>query len=129
MTKDPPENDHYHAMDFNDLKILRSEINKIEELMAMRMKKSIPSEELSRPNARRSIVTNRKLSKGHIIDEFDIVCKGQFSITANNWYEIIGSQVLNDLPEDYLVEWSDIKIVGNKVLIRILRINFILQSN
>lgn len=112
--KSLPGNDHYHAMDFNDLKILRSEINKIEELMGDEdEKKPIPSEELSRLNARRSIVTNRKLSKGHVIDEFDIVCKRPGSgITANNWYKIIGSQVLNDLPEDYLIKWSDLKIVG-----------------
>ena len=111
--KSLPGNDHYHAMDCNDLKKFRLEIIKIKELIGIETeKKPIEGEHLSRLNARRSIVTNKTLLKGHVITKSDIICKRPGSgITANNWFKIIGCEVMNDLPEDYLLKWSDLKIV------------------
>ena len=111
--KNLPGNDHYHAMDCNDLKKFRLEIIKIKELIGIETeKKPIESEHLSRLNARRSIVTNKTLLKGHVITKSDIICKRPGSgITANNWFKIIGCEIMNDLPEDYLLKWSDLKIV------------------
>ena len=71
-----PGNDHYHAMDCNDLKKFRIKISKIRELIGDETeKKPIQSEHLSRLNARRSIVVNSNVKKNDKITIANIITK------------------------------------------------------
>ena len=58
-------NDHYHAMDVEDLKNFTKIIGEISLLRGItKVKKAIESEKISRINARRSIVASRNIEKG-----------------------------------------------------------------
>ncbi len=106
-----PGNDHYHAMDIKDLKnfiFLSSRLNKL--LGSNEIKKSIPSEDISRKNARRSIVAATFLQKNHIIEEKDIICKRPGSgISPINWDKVIGMKTTKNIEEDQLLNWNDLK--------------------
>ncbi len=108
--KQLPGNDHYHAMDIDDLIKFKDGINKIKTLLGeFTEKKAIPSEEMARLNARRSVVTTRKILSGEKIAIDDITCKRPGTgVTANNLQKIIGRQVKIDLEEDHILQWSDL---------------------
>ena len=103
-------NDHYHAMDINDLIFLKKNIIKIKTLVGnASYKYPIKEENISRKNARRSIVTNHKMQSNHIIREEDITYKRPGTgISPIFWDEIIGKKIKRNLPGDYLLKWSDI---------------------
>jgi len=103
-------NDHYHAMDQKDLERLCLLIENINILKGNSVKKTpIPSEEISRLNARRSIVLARSVKAGHIINEKDLTYKRPGTgISPTNWDKIIGSKFSKDLEEDTILKWEDI---------------------
>ena len=109
--KNLPGNDHYHAMDVNDLLNLNKNLAVTLELLGTYDDKSpIPSEELSRLNARRSIVAKRKIKIGSILSGDDLICKRPASgITANYWNNIIGKKILFDIDEDTILQWDHIE--------------------
>ncbi len=104
-------NDHYHAMDKNDLIRLNSILDNIYvSLGSSNIKKPIKSEEISRKNARRSIVLNNAISKGCIISEKDLTYKRPGTgISPLHWDEVIGLKVNNNLAEDHILQWSDLE--------------------
>jgi len=104
-----PGNDHYHAMDKNDLLRFNSIVNTVYELMGdSNIKKPLETEEPARKNARRSIVLNKNIEKGHTIDESDISYKRPGSgISPAFWDEIIGRKASRDLFEDDILKWED----------------------
>ena len=105
-----PGNDHYHAMDINDLKNLKVNLNKVIKLLGIeKYKKPIKEEEISRKNARRSIVTKYNLKVNHILKEEDITDKRPGTgISPIYWDEIIGKQLRVNVSEDHLLKWSDL---------------------
>ncbi|KKK49485.1 hypothetical protein LCGC14_3134580, partial [marine sediment metagenome] len=60
-------NDHYHAMDLNDLKKLSENIRFLSKIKGTFYKKPLNCEKKSRKYARRSIVVNKEIKKGEII--------------------------------------------------------------
>ncbi|MFZ9806051.1 MAG: N-acetylneuraminate synthase family protein, partial [Ilumatobacteraceae bacterium] len=70
-----PGNDHYHAMTAEHLQQFHREIQRIERLLGSHHKAPLPSEDIARLNARRSIVVARDLPAGHCISEADITYK------------------------------------------------------
>jgi len=105
-------NDHYHAMDVNDLKRLVELIDKVHISMGNKLHKtSIETEEISRLNARRSIVVKRGIAKGQIIKEDDLTYKRPGTgISPLHWDEIINYRASRGLSVDHILQWSDIKI-------------------
>ena len=67
-----PGNDHYHAMDKEDLKVFDQRIEKVYELLGAQQKFPLTDEEISRKNARRSLVSSKALKKGEVITEKDL---------------------------------------------------------
>ena len=61
--KSLPGNDHYHAMDKNDLRTYFTKIDRLNLILGKQEKKSIDSELISRLNARRSLVCKKILKK------------------------------------------------------------------
>jgi len=104
-----PGNDHYHAMDVEDLKNYREIYNKIEILKGEKLTKSpIETETISRANARRSVVLKRNVRKGVIIQESDLTYKRPGTgISPLHWDQIVGKEAALDLKEDELIRWSD----------------------
>ena len=63
FNKKLPGNDHYHSMDIKDLIVLKSNIEKVKDLLGnASFKHPIEEEKISRQNARRSIVTTNSKS-------------------------------------------------------------------
>ena len=102
-------NDHYHSMDFEDLKVFSKIKKKINMLKGKIKKEPIKSEKISRKNAIRSIVIQKRISKGQKIDANYIITKRPGTgITADNWYKIIGKKVKRELDADHILKWSDV---------------------
>ncbi len=103
-------NDHYHAMDVEDLKNFNLRLSNIEELKgSIHKKEPIHSEEKSRLNARRSIVLKKKLLKGQTIDENSITYKRPgIGISPVDWDKILGKKLLIDKEEDSILFWDDL---------------------
>ena len=109
--KTQPGNDHYHAMDDKDLKILLKNLNKIHEITGYNKKIVLESEEISRLNARRSIVINTDVIKGEIINESMITTKRPgIGINPSNWDNVLGKSVNKNLKKDHILLWQDINI-------------------
>lgn len=69
-------NDHYHSMDKKDLIKFNSNLKRLNYIAGhIGQKKILPSEKISRKNARRSIVINKSLNKGIKIKLSDISFK------------------------------------------------------
>ena len=108
--KSLPGNDHYHAMDLNDLKNLTKSINEIHlSLGKSEDKKPLKSEEIARLNARRSIVLKKDVKKNQILKECDLTYKRPGTgISPLKWDEIIGNKVKYDLASDYILKIEDL---------------------
>lgn len=100
-------NDHYHAMDKEDLKIFISKLSFIIECIGDQNKHSIPSEELSRKNARRSLVSTRKIPVDSIIKNSDLTWKRPANGISPEFIErVIGKKTIKEIPEDEIIQWS-----------------------
>lgn len=108
--KSLPGNDHYHAMDKEDLKVFRKNINVTFELLGDFKKYSLPSEEPARKNARRSLVAKRFIPKGKKIEHDDLTFKRPASgVSPRNIKEIEGKSALQDITEDSIITWNLLK--------------------
>jgi sialic acid synthase SpsE len=104
-------NDHYHSMDFNNLKNFNKMIDQTYSLLGKHENKHpIQSEKLSRRNARRSIVLKKSIHIGAKINKNNIICKRPgIGISPIYWNKVIGSISKKILKEDHILKWSDIK--------------------
>jgi N-acetylneuraminate synthase len=104
-------NDHYHAMDKNDLKNFISRIQKLNETLGnYHIKQPIFEEEISRKNARRSLVLNHKMKKGTLIKEKDLICKRPGTgISPVDIGSVINKVINKDLEEDHILLWEDLE--------------------
>ena len=102
-------NDHYHSMDFNDIKNFRKKMKDIIDLLGESEKKCIPSEEISRKNARRSIYSLGNLKKNQILTSKNIICKrpGE-GISPVKFNEVLGKKLNKDIKDDSLIKWEDL---------------------
>lgn len=101
-----PGNDHYHAMDKDDLQafIIKSETYKT---LISSSTKDLSIESQARQHARRSIVASRSINKGEVIDSTMIIAKRPaHGISPIYWDEVIGKVVTKDVKEDELLNWD-----------------------
>ena len=105
-----PGNDHYHAMDVEDLSRFIQRVHSIHELLGpLEFKKPIESESPSRKNARRSIVLKRDLPADHILCSDDLTCKRPgIGITPDHWDVVIGRTIRHSLVADHVLLWQDL---------------------
>lgn len=108
--KNLPGNDHYHAMDEADLERFIQITKRITDLKGeFSGKQPIESEAISRVNARRSLVLERKVEKGHIIAEADLAYKRPGTgISPLDWDRVIGMRAVNSLDSDHILTWDDV---------------------
>jgi sialic acid synthase SpsE len=104
-----PGNDHYHAMDKNDLGIFNQNLDHLFELLGEEEKRSLPVEDSARKNARRSLVARRHIPAGVKIQLEDITWKRPATgISPSEIDKIINSKTAKDISEDTILQWSDI---------------------
>ncbi|MBF9022596.1 acetylneuraminic acid synthetase [Rhodobacterales bacterium FZCC0069] len=105
-----PGNDHYHAMDFSDLSRFVERLKKVNQLLGLDdYKRPIETEQISRTNARRSIVLQKDLPAGHRLSESDITYKRPGSgISPLHWDDIIGKKIHKSLKADHILQWMDL---------------------
>lgn len=112
--KSLPGNDHYHAMDAGDLRRFLDRMEGVAELLGPSDHKfPIPTEAISRRNARRSIVITRDLPAGHVISANDLTYKRPGTgVSPLHWDEILGRRLGVALKEDDVLRWEDLATDG-----------------
>lgn len=103
--KSLPGNDHYHSMDKKDLKRFMERIEYLSKVLGEYEKVPLQQEYNSRKNARRSLVANRSIPKGKVIEKDDITWKRPASgLEPIYYYEIIGKEAKLDIPENTILQ-------------------------
>jgi len=110
LDKSLPGNDHYHAMDCDDLIKLKKNLDFLEKILGNEEKKPLASEEISRRYARRSVVAKRKISKGKIVIADDLAIKRPGTgIEPRDFNKVLGLKSGRDIQEDEILQFSDFK--------------------
>ena len=108
--KNLPGNDHYHAMDEHDLRKFIQQLKIHRRFLGHTKKHFLEDEEISRKNARRSLVSKKAIPAGKVIDLEDIDIKRPGTGISPELYDIIiGSIATRDIEEDELLNFGDFK--------------------
>lgn len=103
-------NDHYHAMDPKDAKVIIEGIEFLNIIKGSGEIKSLDSESTARLNARRSIVSKKKILAGEIITKEMLTHKRPGTgISPDKIDEVIGKIAINDIEEDTIINNSHFK--------------------
>ncbi|MGQ4832786.1 MAG: N-acetylneuraminate synthase family protein [Candidatus Asgardarchaeia archaeon] len=107
--KSLPGNDHYHSMDYHDLKRFVENIKLIRTILGKEYKEYIESEIPARKYARRSLVATRDIPEGTIIERDMITAKRPGTGISPEFLEIvIGKKAKRNIKEDQILTWDDI---------------------
>ncbi len=102
-----PGNDHYHAMDKEDLKIYRKNLERTFEILGSFKVEALEDEALSRANARRSLVALIDIPKGKIIEKNDLTFKRPaFGVSPKFIDDIVGQKAGQNIKEDDVLKWN-----------------------
>jgi N-acetylneuraminate synthase len=108
--KSLPGNDHYHAMDLADLRLLRRSLAQAFTLVGDASKHPLPSEDPARRYARRSLVAARDIPAGQLITEDDLTWKRPATgISPAAIDEVLGRRARLDIPSDSVLEWRHLE--------------------
>lgn len=103
-----PGNDHYHAMDQDDLARFVAKAATYRTLIGGEGKE-LAHEAAARLQARRSIVAARDIAEGEVLTEENLIAKRPgHGISPVHWDDIIGKRALRSIAEDELLLWRDI---------------------
>jgi sialic acid synthase SpsE len=109
LDKTLPGNDHYHAMDVEDLVNFRKNLLIIDELLSKDEKDYLQIEKISRKNARRSIVSKRNIGKGEILRREDFSFKRPGTgISPTEIDRVVGKKLFRNLQKDQILNWEDL---------------------
>jgi sialic acid synthase SpsE len=96
-----PGNDHYHAMDKQDLRVFRNRMQAIHGLMGSYEKYAIPSEDPAREHARRSLVAATDIPAGTILAYEHMISKRPaHGISPASIDEVVGKRVPRSIGKD-----------------------------
>ncbi|MBQ7617757.1 MAG: N-acetylneuraminate synthase family protein [Desulfovibrio sp.] len=103
-------NDHYHAMDKDDLAKFKKKMQQILSSIGEMKIRALPEEEPARKHARRSLVTAKALPKGTILTADDLTFKRPaHGISPRFIDEVLGLRVRHDLENDHVLKWTDLE--------------------
>ena len=103
-------NDHYHAMDKEDLKIFRKNLERIFDILGSFKVKALEDEAMSRREARRSLVAGRKIPKGKVIEKDDLTFKRPaHGVSPKFIDEVVGKVATKDINDDDVIKWNMFK--------------------
>ena len=99
-------NDHYHAMDKEDLKLFRKNLERTFEILGRFKVEALEDEEVARVNARRSLVAKRFIPKGKVIEYNDLTFKRPAQgISPKFIDDVVGQKASRDIEEDEVLQW------------------------
>jgi sialic acid synthase SpsE len=102
-----PGNDHYHAMDKEDLKTFRKNLTSSFEILGSFNVTALQDETPARLNARRSLVAQRNIKKGDIITKENLTFKRPaHGISPKFINDVIGKTALVDINDDDVLQWN-----------------------
>lgn len=105
-----PGNDHYHAMNKNDLSLFWSKMEETFEYIGDFKKYPLKSEEPSRRNARRSLVASRKIREGEELNKDNLTWKRPGSgISPQHFNEVVGRKASRDIENDEILQWNQLR--------------------
>ena len=105
-----PGNDHYHAMDKNDLKLFKENLSKIFDLLGTFKIIALDNEAMARKHARRSLVAKKVIPKGNTVQLSDLTWKRPaHGVSPKFIDDVVGKKAICDIKEDSIIQWSLIK--------------------
>jgi N-acetylneuraminate synthase len=116
LDKTLPGNDHYHAMDPDDIVAFRRRCTLAEALLGRAEVTVLPCEEAARSHARRSLVAARAIPKGTTITENMLISKRPgHGVSPEHHDLVVGRVAPVDLAEDQVLTWELLLGPGEKV--------------
>ena len=110
LNKKKAGNDHYHSMDFKDLKTIRNKIKNLHQIIGDKEKTYLKSEKNSRKFARRSIVARKFIKKNQLIQLDDLICKRPGTgLEPKKIKLIVGKKAKKNIIEDQIIFNKDLK--------------------
>jgi sialic acid synthase SpsE len=104
-------NDHYHAINQQDLKNFVEKLEFTRRIVGQTRKTYIKSEEIARNFARRSLVAKRDIPKGTIISQDDVTWKRPGTgIPPFMLDEVLGATSLEEIKEDEILTFEKLKL-------------------
>jgi N-acetylneuraminate synthase len=108
--KSLPGNDHYHAMDKEDLKRFWFTLERTLAIVGPLKVSALASEDPARRNARRSLVTARPVRAGSRVTREDLTWKRPaHGISPRDMDAVLGMAARVDLEEDAVLQWKDLE--------------------
>ena len=102
-----PGNDHYHAMDKEDLKNFNQNLGRMFTILGHQEKYSLKEEDSARTNARRSLVAVENIPEGTVIKREHLTWKRPASgISPRCIGDILGKQTSRTILEDEALKWE-----------------------
>ena len=102
-----PGNDHYHAMDKEDLKIFVSNLERTFDILGSFKIEALEDEAPARANARRSLVAIKDIPKGKVIEKNDLTFKRPaHGVSPKFIDEIVGKVTIENITEDTVLKWN-----------------------
>jgi len=102
-----PGNDHYHAMDKEDLKVFRKNLERTFDILGSFKVQALADEAPARANARRSLVALKDIPKGKVIEASDLTFKRPaHGVSPKFIDEVVGKTALIDIKDDDVIKWS-----------------------
>lgn len=111
LYKGKKNNDHFHSINFNDLKTFFSNIEILKKISGNKIKtrKPLNSETSSRKFARRSMYTNKIIKKNEIFTLENLIPKRPgIGISPLFAKKIYGKKAKKNILNDKLLKWSDV---------------------
>ncbi len=106
LDKALPGNDHYHAMDPDDLRKFRQNVATLQDAFSADTLNYQACEEVPRRQARRSIVTKRAMRQGEVIREEDLIMKRPGTgIEPEHLSLVVGRTLRQAVSEDTILEF------------------------
>lgn len=102
-------NDHYHAMDKDDLKRFLKNWERTKAILGKFTKVPIAEEAESRLHARRSLIAARAIPAGKKLECDDLTFKRPaHGISPKYIEEVVGQTAISDMVEDEVLQWSNL---------------------
>lgn len=102
-----PGNDHYHAMDRDDLKHFRARMARTLSMIGPVAVDALPAEDPARKNARRSLVAARQIPAGTVISKDDLTWKRPAGgISPRHYYDVLGMTARCSIEDDTVLQWK-----------------------
>lgn len=109
LDKSLPGNDHYHAMDPSDLKILKDNLQFLEKILGKEKKEPLKSEKIAIKYARRSIVAKKDIPKNKKIAFGAITAKRPGTGISPKFLDrVIGKKTKRLIKKDKVIQWEDL---------------------